>query len=172
MGNNKRALSETEKLLKKQPDFLAAKALKTLSLIRLGRMDEAKRLLEEMTEKSPEEPFTLQALTYCYGDLGQPEKVITLYERVVKNQSKNEEYLSHLAMAYARVGDYRKLCLTAMHLYKLKPSKSFYYCWAVMCNIIQAYNDPELAQTMYLPLAEKMTRKYLAENTLLVEEGK
>ena len=44
-GNNKKALQEADKVLKKQPDFQCCKVLKCLALIRLGREGEAETIL-------------------------------------------------------------------------------------------------------------------------------
>ena len=46
--NNKKALQEAEKVLKKQPEFQCCKVLKCLALIRLGRCDEAEIILQKV----------------------------------------------------------------------------------------------------------------------------
>ena len=47
-GNNKKALQEADKVLKKQPDFQCCKVLKCLALIRLGREGEAETILHKV----------------------------------------------------------------------------------------------------------------------------
>lgn len=47
-GNNKKALQEADKVLKKQPDFQCCKVLKCLALIRLGKEGEAETILEKV----------------------------------------------------------------------------------------------------------------------------
>ena len=47
-GNNKKALQEAEKVLKKQPDFQCCRVLKCLALIRLGKEGEAEAILNKV----------------------------------------------------------------------------------------------------------------------------
>lgn len=65
-GNNKKALQEAEKVLKKQPNFLCAKVLKALALQRLGRETECEEILEKVCQEVPTDEATLQAITICY----------------------------------------------------------------------------------------------------------
>lgn len=51
-GNNKKALQEADKVLKKQPDFQCCKVLKCLALIRLGREGEAETVLHKVNPSS------------------------------------------------------------------------------------------------------------------------
>ena len=51
-GNNKKALQEADKVLKKQPDFQCCKVLKCLALIRLGKEGEAETILNKVREFS------------------------------------------------------------------------------------------------------------------------
>lgn len=72
MGNNKKALQEVEKVLKKTPNLKTGLALKALALIRLSREKESQSLIEEL-EKDPDsnDDATLQVMTYCYRELDQ-----------------------------------------------------------------------------------------------------
>ena len=47
-GNNKKALSEADKVLKKQPNFQCCRVLKCLALIRLGKEVEAEGILNKV----------------------------------------------------------------------------------------------------------------------------
>lgn len=79
MGNNKKALQEVEKVLKKTPNLKTGLALKALALIRLSREKESQTLIEEL-EKNPEsnDDSTLQVMTYCYRELDQRKKILNL----------------------------------------------------------------------------------------------
>ena len=48
-GNNKKALQEADKVLKKQPDFQCCRVLKCLALIRLGKEGEAEVILNKVS---------------------------------------------------------------------------------------------------------------------------
>ena len=51
-GNNKKALQEADKVLKKQPDFQCCRVLKCLALIRLGKEVEAETILNKVNISS------------------------------------------------------------------------------------------------------------------------
>lgn len=86
-GNNKKALQETEKVLKKTPSLQAARALKALSLLRLGRGEEAHSVLTALAEERPSDDSTLQAMTMTYRECQQCE---------YNNINKNSLYLSQV----------------------------------------------------------------------------
>ena len=70
-GNNKKALSEAEKVLKKQPDFVCCKVLKSLALIRLNREIEALPILDSITNEGTTDEGALQAMNIAYRELQQ-----------------------------------------------------------------------------------------------------
>lgn len=67
-GNNKKALQEAEKVLKKSPSILCFRALKALALLRMGRDDEADILVDQIAAESPSDDATLQVMTFCYKE--------------------------------------------------------------------------------------------------------
>ncbi|KAK7088103.1 N-alpha-acetyltransferase 25, NatB auxiliary subunit-like [Littorina saxatilis] len=170
-GNNRKAIQEADKVLKKQKDFQCAKVLRALALLRLGRQDESAVLLQEVHTQNPTDDATLQAMSICYREVHKLEAIAELYENAHKARLDNEEILSALFMAHVRLSNYKKQQQTAMALHKLRPQKNPYYFWAVMSNIMQAHSspDPKLAKTMYLPLAERMTKKYVDEGKIDAE---
>ncbi|KAJ9576201.1 hypothetical protein L9F63_006934, partial [Diploptera punctata] len=164
------ALQEADKVLKKQPNFQCAKVLKALALLRLGKEDECIQLLDVVRAEVPCDDSTLQAMTICYREIHNPERICEIYEAATKKEPNNEELLTHLFMSYVRVADYKKQQQTAMALYKLKP-KNPYYFWAVMSVVMQAYKaDDKLAKTVVLPLAERMVKKFVNEGKIEAEQ--
>uniref|UniRef100_A0A8C8G8K0 N(alpha)-acetyltransferase 25, NatB auxiliary subunit n=1 Tax=Oncorhynchus tshawytscha TaxID=74940 RepID=A0A8C8G8K0_ONCTS len=144
-GNNKMAIQQADKLLKKHKDLHCAKVLKAIGLQRTGKQDEAFSLAQEVATLEPTDDNSLQALTILYREMHHPELVTKLYEAAVKKVPLSEEYHSHLFMAYARVGEYKK-----------------------MQQAISA-QDEKLAQTMFLPLAERMVEKMVKEEKIEAE---
>ncbi|XP_008421521.1 N-alpha-acetyltransferase 25, NatB auxiliary subunit isoform X1 [Poecilia reticulata] len=169
-GNNKMAIQQADKLLKKHKDLHCAKVLKAIGLQRTGKQDEAFSLAQEVTTLEPTDDNSLQALTILYREMHRPELVTKLYEAAVKKVPLSEEYHSHLFMAYARVGEYKKMQQAGMALYKIVP-KNPYYFWSVMSLVMQAISakDEKLAQTMFLPLAERMVEKMVKEEKIEAE---
>ncbi len=95
-----------------------------------------------------------------------------MYERAHQAKPDSEEILSALFMSYVRLGDYKKQQQTAMALHRLRPLKNPYYFWAIMSIVMQAHGAEEkLAKTMFLPLAERMTQKYVSEEKIEAEAG-
>ena len=75
-GNNKKALSEAEKVLKKQPDFVCCKVLKSLALIRLNRESEALPILDSITNDGTTDEGALQAMNIAYRELQQGKRFL------------------------------------------------------------------------------------------------
>ncbi|CAG5115797.1 unnamed protein product [Candidula unifasciata] len=169
-GNNKKAIQEADKVLKKQKDLTCAKVLKALALIRSGQMSKGSSLLAEIHQTEPTDEQTLSAMSICYKETQQYEQIASLYEAAAKHQPNNEDILSCLFMAHVRLGNYQQQQRTAMLLHKIRPNKNPYYFWAVMSIVMQAHADKKLGRTMYLPLAEKMTQKYLQDKEFEAEE--
>ncbi|KAJ9597152.1 hypothetical protein L9F63_026958, partial [Diploptera punctata] len=145
-GNNKKALQEADKVLKKQPNFQCAKVLKALALLRLGKEDECIQLLDVVRAEVPCDDSTLQAMTICYREIHNPERICEIYEAATKKEPNNEELLDTLI---------HKQQQTAMALYKLKP-KNPYYFWAVMSVVMQAYKaDDKLCQNCWCCLSQR-----------------
>ncbi|XP_014254819.1 N-alpha-acetyltransferase 25, NatB auxiliary subunit [Cimex lectularius] len=136
-GNNKKALQEAEKVLKKQPNLQCAKVLKCLALLRMGKKTECTELLEVIKNESPVEESTLQLMTVCYWDINKPDLICQLYENASKKDPSNEDILNNLFLSYVRIGDYKKQQLSALALYKVIP-KSQYFFWAIISILLQA----------------------------------
>lgn len=69
VGNNKKALHETEKVLKKTPNLRCARALKGLALMRLGKNDESNAIINQIVAEKPSDDATLQVLSYIYKEM-------------------------------------------------------------------------------------------------------
>ncbi|XP_007490095.3 N-alpha-acetyltransferase 25, NatB auxiliary subunit isoform X2 [Monodelphis domestica] len=169
-GNNKLAIQQADKLLKKHKDLHCAKVLKAIGLQRTGKQDDAFALAREVAALEPTDDNSLQALTILYREMHRPELVTKLYEAAVKKVPNSEEYHSHLFMAYARVGEYKKMQQAGMALYKIVP-KNPYYFWSVMSLIMQSISaqDENLSKTMFLPLAERMVERMVKEDKIEAE---
>uniref|UniRef100_A0A3B4C4M8 N-alpha-acetyltransferase 25, NatB auxiliary subunit n=1 Tax=Pygocentrus nattereri TaxID=42514 RepID=A0A3B4C4M8_PYGNA len=164
------AIQQADKLLKKHRDLHCAKVLKAIGLQRTGKQDEAFTLAQEVANLEPTDDNSLQALTILYREMHRPELVTKLYEAAVRKVPTSEEYHSHLFMAYARVGEYKKMQQAGMALYKIVP-KNPYYFWSVMSLVMQAISaqDEKLSHTMFLPLAERMVEKMVKEEKIEAE---
>ncbi|CAK1541799.1 unnamed protein product [Leptosia nina] len=169
-GNNKKALQEAEKVLKKSPTLQAARALKALALLRLGKTSESHAVLDALVEEKPSDDTTLQAMTISYREVHQLHKVCEIYEAAVKVDPSNEELYSHLFMSYVRVGDHKSQQRAAMALYKFAP-KNPYYFWAVMSIVLQAKTaDDSTKRGILLSLAQRMVENFITDNKMEAEQ--
>ncbi|KAK7806454.1 hypothetical protein U0070_017991 [Myodes glareolus] len=150
--------------------YYVVQVLKAIGLQRTGKQEEAFTLAQEVAALEPTDDNSLQALTILYREMHRPELVTKLYEAAVKKVPNSEEYHSHLFMAYARVGEYKKMQQAGMALYKIVP-KNPYYFWSVMSLIMQSISarDENLSKTMFLPLAERMVEKMVKEDKIEAE---
>ena len=82
-GNNKKALQEADKVLKKQPSNQCARVLKALALLRLGKENECQTIMDKVRSEIPYEDCTLQVMSICYRERHQRkfkfQSVIFLY---------------------------------------------------------------------------------------------
>jgi len=169
-GNYKKALNESEKVLKKQRSLTAAKVLKTIALHRLGRKEDAFSLSKEVLTEEPTDENSLQGMSLYYKEIRRPDLISPMYEIAVKYCPSNEEYLTHLFMSYVRMDKFREMHRVAVMLYKQHP-KNPYLFWGIMSIVLQAQNaeDQALSKKMYLPLAEKMIEKHINDGKIEAE---
>ncbi|KAJ3119284.1 N-alpha-acetyltransferase 25, NatB auxiliary subunit, partial [Irineochytrium annulatum] len=126
--NYKQALVLANKALKKQNDSATAplkvkivrfghrksdvfvvKALKAYSLDRLGRLDEALAVCQEVTKVGTTDDIALQAMSRVLGRAGKYSDIATLYENALKQYPANEEFANHWFMSLVKVDDYKRL---------------------------------------------------------------
>lgn len=70
-GNNKKALQEADKVLKKHPSNQCARALKALALLRLGKENVCQVIMDKVRSEVPCEDSTLQVMSICYREMHQ-----------------------------------------------------------------------------------------------------
>lgn len=133
--------------------------LKAIALLRMGRQEEAISTMNTVLGSHPGDQATLQACTMYFKEnsdcmpgsvwtriktplLSLPPlpldlKIAEMYATAALHYPKNQEILTHLFMAYVRVGDYQKQQHTAVQLHKAFPESGPYYCWRVMSILMQ-----------------------------------
>ncbi|VDD91479.1 unnamed protein product [Enterobius vermicularis] len=135
--NNRKAIQEADKVLKKHPLTHCAKALKALALIRIDRSSEAWPLIEEIEANLEElDEGTIVVTCHSFKEAFTPERICSLYERICASQPKNERNLTQLFMSYVRIRNYQLQKKTALSLYKEFPRNPYYF-WSVMSVVMQ-----------------------------------
>lgn len=77
-GNTKKALHETEKVLKKAPNLQVGRALKGIALQRLGRIDESTVIIDQIMAEKSIETGTLTVLSYIFKEQEECECLLLL----------------------------------------------------------------------------------------------
>jgi N-terminal acetyltransferase B complex non-catalytic subunit len=170
-GQCKKAIQEADKVLKKHPYLMTAKALKALALIRLDRNAEALPLLDIVETHIVEEEAednTIQAIVHCFKEIFAPERIVRIYESLFNRFPQNDTFATQLFLAYVRVRDYKQQQRIAKFLHK-EFQKPAYHYWNVMSIYMQACVDKQMGKTLLLPLAEKMIKAYLVTNAFRMD---
>ncbi|RIA93418.1 N-acetyltransferase B complex non catalytic subunit-domain-containing protein [Glomus cerebriforme] len=165
IANYKSALSQCNKLLKKQPEALILKALKALILERTGKAEEALQLCAQVKEKKPIDEAVLQAITMVYRSLGKNDEIVQIYEIAARLNPNNEELGNHWFMAIVRNNDFKGQQQAALKLHKVFKVNRYYF-WAIMSSVLQAENAPASQSAIFLTLAERMMQKAVQEKRL------
>lgn len=79
VGNNKKALQEADKVLKKNPAIQCARALKALALLRIGRDEDAQLIISQIANEKPFDDPTLQVMSFCYKEQEQCKCISSPY---------------------------------------------------------------------------------------------
>lgn len=83
----------------------------------------------------------LKNFFYCIIVVCADLKIADLYTDAAKHYPKNQEILTHLFMAYVRVGDTAKQQQVAGKLCKTFPTNGPYQCWRVMSVMTQVSGE-------------------------------
>ena len=94
------------------------------------------------------------------------KRITELYADAAKHYPKNQEILTHLFMAYVRVGDYQRQQQTAAALHKTFPESGPYYCWRVMSVLMQVCTTVEEA---FIVLSQNPSCVYMCLSPRLQE---
>ncbi|KAI9505462.1 N-acetyltransferase B complex non catalytic subunit-domain-containing protein [Coemansia spiralis] len=159
------ALQECNKLLRKHPNHLSAKALKAFALSRLGEADDALSLGRSVlqTPGSVKNPNVEQALVLAFRTLRKPEDEISVYNAILEHSPENESIHVKVFLAAACNALYNEQHKAAVDLNKLfKRSK---YTWWIIISLLLStrFLDDTASAQLHLALARKMAEKALSE---------
>jgi len=164
-GQYKQSIQLCTKLLKKNEDPLIVKALMGLTMQRMHKPEEAKKLADEVKAGKPTDESVLQALTLTYRALNLHGSIVEIYEVAADADPKNFELQAHLFMACARGGLYSKMQKVALRMNKATGTK-LYLHWAISSILLQGKDKTNENAGMMLSLAEKMAKKAIEDNKL------
>ncbi|EIW60342.1 actin cytoskeleton organization protein [Trametes versicolor FP-101664 SS1] len=156
-GSNKSAILACNKVLKKQPNNLLVKALKSLALVRSQKVEEALLLCDEVLASKPVDDPTLTAMMHVLRGLGRHMDMVTMYEDAYKQQPGNEELGTQTFFANVRIGNWKAAQQIATKMHKQFQDDHYLY-WSVMSALLQAHDPttPEALRTVLLKLAHRL----------------
>ncbi len=171
----KPALQTCNKLLKKTPKSQiirvisafhayyrsltsAIQTLKSLALVRSGRIEEAGVQCDEILKEHPIEDDVLSALTFTLRHLGRHENIVSMYEDAFRRAPHNEELGVQTFFALVRVGSWKTAQQVSLKLSKAFPSSSRYFFWSATSAYLQACDPTTVpnAKPVLLTLALRM----------------
>lgn len=139
-GSNKSAILSCNKLLKKYPTNILAKALKALALVRLQKVEESLALCDEILAAKPLDEPTMSAMMHVLKGLGRNADLVAMCEEAYKSQPQNEEYGAQAFFANIRNGNWKSAQQISSKMHKQFQEDRYLY-WSVISAILQA-NDP------------------------------
>lgn len=89
VGNNKKALHETEKVLKKTPNLRCARALKGLALMRLSKNEESNAIINQIVGEKPSDEATMQVLSYIYKEMEECKSELSEFFLLINQQNQS-----------------------------------------------------------------------------------
>ncbi|KAL3094443.1 hypothetical protein niasHT_025919 [Heterodera trifolii] len=175
-GQNKKAISEADRILKKHPKLHTANALKALSFIRIERFVDAEALIDTLEDicknEDVDEPF-VQALSHCYKELNRPDRIVDMYTELIRRQPTYEPFMRELFFANTRCANLKEQQRVALQLAKIctTTEPSTYYIWAVLVILVQGFQNKQLGVSMSFPLANRMLEKVKDEELIQHQGG-
>mmetsp|Transcript_38226 Transcript_38226/g.61899 ORF Transcript_38226/g.61899 Transcript_38226/m.61899 type:complete len:1008 (+) Transcript_38226:147-3170(+) len=138
--NNKQALKLCNALIQKHPAVIIAKVFKALSLVRMGRREEALECMSEVKALKPTDDQVLSTMAMAYKELGEPHIAVTCYEDAWAVDPNNIEIGMQLFFNYAKQCDSVKMQQIAMKLYK-QSTKAEHLFWSIASILLQTIDN-------------------------------
>lgn len=171
IGDMRKAVSECDKLLRKNPNHFGAQSLKAFALARQGEQGEALTLAQHVLKitNALMSPHVQQGLSLAFQVLRKPQEEMAVYQGALKHavgNQKIEETLCKIFFVAARNGMYKEQHATAVDLNKrFKQGK---YLWWVIVSLVlesqqKSVDNSSSSKKLQLALAERMAEKALAE---------
>ena len=143
--NYKLSLKLCTAALQKSADSSLIKALKAVTLERLGKPEEALALCRDVaaTLRPPADDTLLNTLMMVFKAVGHADEGTACFERAYEQETDNEELAHFLFGCYMRAQDHTKAQQLSMRLHKqFSASTQRYVYWAVTCMLLQTPADP------------------------------
>jgi len=102
-----------------------AKIDHVIELLKSGKLDQAKSILEEIIKNDPTNIDALYNLGMCFTELGQPEKAIPLLKRCVELKPDFDNAFVALGFAYERTDDSENAKKYFLEAIKIDPNNSY-----------------------------------------------
>ncbi|PWN50628.1 hypothetical protein IE53DRAFT_86224 [Violaceomyces palustris] len=175
-GNNRLAIQQADRLLRSNPDFPLASALKSIALIRSGQSAKASEICDALLKRglNKGEESTLHPLRFTLLRLGRSKEEVQLLEGLSKASPANLELATDCFLSMIRNRMYQKAqpaCLRLLKTFKATPEDDRFFWWSIQSYLlVSKYEQGSPGAALALPLAERMILKHLEEVRALNEK--
>jgi protein O-GlcNAc transferase len=140
-SEHRKAIAEFRQAIQLAPKYEAPRVLMGASLLALGRVSEAVRVLARATSLAPNEPLARLELGKAYIRANEPLKAVRQLQILRHIEPKNPEYAYQLGTAYLKLGEW---CVA--HIRQLNPKSARLY--QIMAETYRAQNQLERAKAL------------------------
>ncbi|KAE8251522.1 hypothetical protein A4X13_0g3969 [Tilletia indica] len=167
VGNLSRAVTEADKLLKKQPSLHLAAAFKALALAQLHKKKEAGAVCDHLLGlKHVFSPVVVSPLSHALSSLGRDLDQINALEATSKAYPDDEQVADQCFSALIKARLYQRAQQTAQRMHKTF-KKDLYFWWSIQAYELLASRQPRAqGAALALPLCERMISQQLKTKPL------
>eukprot|EP00210_Caulerpa_lentillifera_P006874 g6571.t1 len=169
--NWKGAIKMVESALHKFKNSPVLKSLKAFSLGKLGKLDQAFELCEEIRSTGTIDEQVLHTLGMVYRSMDRMDCLTAAYVVAVEQNGNDLDLLQGLFSCHVRECAFAKQQQLAMKMYKVSAQSDKYLWWVVVSIVLQVWNrpgrensPPPLGVDKTLKLAQSFIQKQLQTN--------
>eukprot|EP00210_Caulerpa_lentillifera_P001792 g1722.t1 len=169
--NWKGAIKMVESALHKFKNSPVLKSLKAFSLEKLGKLDQAFELCEEIRSTGTIDEQVLHTLGMVYRSMDRMDCLTAAYVVAVEQNGNDLDLLQGLFSCHVRDCAFAKQQQLAMKIYKVSTQSDKYLWWVVVSIVLQVWNrpgrensPPPLGIEKTLKLAQSFIQKQLQTN--------
>jgi tetratricopeptide (TPR) repeat protein len=116
-----KGLNAFQQASKLDPKLAIAKLNQAVALVNLQRIDEAKKLLLEVTQSSPKDPHAWYNLGLLYKNSGEPQTAVDAFKNVTQIDSHDPDAWYMLGTVYVQMKQFPEAIDAFQHALKLNP---------------------------------------------------
>ncbi|KAK0566024.1 mitochondrial distribution and morphology [Tilletia horrida] len=170
--NLPRAVTEADKLLKKQPNLHLASSLKALALAQTRRLKESSTVCDQLLAANKTlafSPAIVLPLSHTFEILGRDTDLVNVLDASSKAHPEAEDIAELCFTSLVKARQYQKAQQTAQRMHKTF-KKDLYFWWSVQAYELLASRQPRAqGAALALALCERMVGQHLKSKPLTAQ---